>query len=351
MAGIAFKGGNRLTTLIVAASTVCFVAPVAVRAQAAKSRQDPQKPSTTGTPVEADKEAVEPLPAVVIEVSGSVERAAPGVSPLDDKGWTPVKWKDRLEPKTQIRTGLRSYVHLQFGKTTVVAIRSATHASIDQIYRSATTEHVRLGLGYGTVRGGSIEGKIRSDVVVDSPVATLAKRGTEGWQMQVEAMTGRFKISLADYGLVEAMQKLRSARRTSRTVRPGEYVTDSNVANMWIKQDIFDRDVKFYQAEAVSVADADFSTEHNRGYAVVAPGGGTTLADSAGRVSSDFVLQQVAQNFPGTTLPPTTVIVPGRVARPEGHFGTGSTFQVLLPETTQKTLRRVPKVGRLDHRP
>ncbi len=76
----------------------------------------------------------ETLPAIVTEVSGTVEWAKPGVSPLASKGWTPVKWKDRLEPGTQIRTGLRSYVHLRFGKTTVASIRSATNPSIDHIY-------------------------------------------------------------------------------------------------------------------------------------------------------------------------------------------------------------------------
>lgn len=289
----------------------------------------------------AGKPLVEALSAVAIEVNGTVEWAVPGVSPLASKGWTPVKWKDRLEPGTQIRTGLRSHVHLQFGKTTVVAIRSATHASIDQLYRSASTEHIRLGLGYGTVRGGSVEGTIRSDVVIDSTVATLAKRGTEGWEMQVEPMTGRFRISLADYGLVEAMQKLRTAGRTSRTVRPGEYVTDTNIANMWIKQDIFDRNVKFYQADAISVADADFTSENTRGYGVLAPGGGSTLVDASARVSSDFVLEQIADNFPGGVLPPTTVFVPtAPIPRPEGNFGTGRTFRVLLPETAQRSRQR-----------
>ncbi len=291
---------------------------------------------------DAEEQLVEELPAVAIEVGGTVEWAKPGVSPVAQKGWSPIKWKQKLQPGSQIRTGLRSYVHLQFGKTTVVAIRSATHASIDQIYRSATTEHVRLGLGYGTVRGGSVEGKVRSDVVVDSTVATLAKRGTEGWEMRVEPMTGRFRISLAEYGLVEARQKLSGTRRTSRNVRPGEYATDANIANMWIKQDIFDRNVKFYEAEAVTVADADFSAENTRGYGVLAPGGGSELVAASHRVSSDFVLEQVAQNFPDGTLPPTTVILP-TIRRPEGHFGTGATFKVLLPNAGKRARTAVPK--------
>jgi hypothetical protein len=301
----------------------------------------PKSPGTPAAPNRADAEPlIEAIPALVTEVKGDVDWAGPTVSPLDTDGWQRVKWKDRLEPGTQIRTGLRSYIHLKFGKSTHVAIRSATHASIDQLYRSAKTEHVRLGLGYGTVRGGSSEGKVRSDVVVDSTVATLAKRGTEGWQMQVEPITGRFKVSLAEYGLVEAMTKLRSPRRMSRSVRPGEYATDANIANMWLKQDIFDRNVQFYQAEAVTVADADFTAENTRGYGVLTPGGGSALVDASERVSSDFVLEQIDQNFPDGTRPPTTVIVPRPIARPEGNFGTGQTFKVLVPETSQKVISK-----------
>ena len=297
------------------------------------------------------KEKVEALSAVVIEVAGSVDWAVAGVSPLESKGWTPVHANDRLRSGSQIRTGLNSYVNLKFGETTVVAIRSATHASLDQIYRSATTETIRVGLGYGTVRGGSTEGKLRSDVVIESTVATLAKRGTEGWEMQVEPMTGRFRISLAEHGLVEAMSKMRSAQRTSRLVRPGEYATDTNIANMWIKQDIFDRNVKFYQTEAVTLSDADFTADNTRGYGVLAPGAGSTLADISGRVSSDFVLGQVAQNFPSGVLPNTTLLVPtGAVVRPEGHFGVGSSFKVMVPEAqklvgTRKT-RSIKRPGR-----
>ncbi len=310
------------------------------------SAQSPATPAPGKTPKQvqaADPGEIEPLPAVVIEVEGTVEWAPVGVSVLEDAGWKPVRWKDRLDPGTQIRTGLRSSVHLRFGKTTVVALRSATHASLDRLYRSATTEHVRIGLGYGTIRGGSVEGRLRSDVTVDSTVATLAKRGTEGWEMFVEPGTGRFRISLAQYGLVEAFRKLRGAGRNRRTVRPGEYVTDANIANLWIKQDIFDRTVKFYEADAVTVADADFTTENLTGLGVVEPGGGTTLTGVAGRNSPDFVLQQVQQNFATGAPPPTTLLIPVPVERPEGHFGTGRTFKVLLPLSPGK---RIPTASR-----
>ena len=214
-------------------------------------------------------------------------------------------------------------------------MRSATHASLDELYRSANTEHVKLGLGYGTVRGGSVEGTIRSDVRVESTVATLAKRGTERWQMHVEPVTGRFQISLAEHGLVEAIQKLRSPRRTARTVRPGEYANETNIANMWIKQDIFDRNVKFYQAEALTLADEEFTTENTRGYAGLAPGGGSSLVDLSARVNADFVLDQIEANTPPSVQPPTTAVLQP-VRRPEGNFGTGGIFRVLVPAPSGK---------------
>ena len=172
---------------------------------------------------------------------------------------------------------------------------------------------------------------MRSDVVVESPAAVLLKRGTEGWEMRVEAMTGRFRISLAEHGLVEAIQKLRAGGRVSRSVRPGEYATQANIANMWIRQDIFDRNVTFYQVEGVSLADAAFDADNTRGYAGIAPGGGSSLIDVSGRVSADFVLGQIAQNAGGTLFAPLTALIqPLPVSRPEGNFGTSGVFRVLV---------------------
>ena len=303
------------------------------------TRTDPNAPPP-GTPGAAKPavgqdqpgEQTEVPAAVAIEVEGSVEWAGPGVAVLADKGWTPVKLNDRLEPGRQIRTGLRSHVNLRFGQATFVSVRSATYASIDQFYRSAKAESVRLDLAYGTIRGGSTEGEVRSDVTVESAVAALLKRGTEGWEIQVEPMTGRFRISLARHGLVEAIQKLRSGRRVSRGVRPGEYATERNIANMWIKQDIFDRNVKFYQADALTLADAEFTAGNTRGYATLAPGGGSTLVDLSARVNASSVLDQLSDALPASAVPPfTMVLTPLPISRPEGNFGTGGIFRVLLP--------------------
>ena len=265
--------------------------------------------------------------ARVIEVKGRVDWAPAGVPVTQADGWIPVKLNDRLEPGTQIRTGLRSHVNLQFGSATFVSIRRATYSSIDQFYKSATTETVRIGLGYGTVRGGSSEGEVRSDVRVESPAATLVKRGTDGWQMSVEAGTGRFEISLARHGLVEAIQKLRTGATRSRDVRPGEYANSRNIANMWIKQNIFDRSIEFYRVEGLTLADADFSTANQRGLAALAPGGGSTLPAISGRADAAATGQGGLPSF----APQTIVLEP--VARPDGNFGTPNIFGVFLPRS------------------
>lgn len=270
--------------------------------------------------------------AVVIAVKGSVDKAARDISPLADKGWTRIKLNDKLSSSTQIRTGLRSFVTLRFGETTIVSIRSATHANIEQFYRSATSENIRIGLGYGTVRGGSTKSTIHSDVIIDSPVATLAKRGTEGWQMWIEPATGRFNISLSQHGLVEAIQKMGLDQTRSRQVRPGEYATQDNIANMWINQDIFDRNIQFYEPQWITEADATFTTFNNRGYGSLAPGAGSMLIDFSQRVSAEFVLQQTGINRPsGTILPNLAILQPGPIQRPEGNFGTGNTLRILFP--------------------
>ncbi len=287
-----------------------------------------QPPAATAhaQPADADEAEQQVPKAVVIEVAGPVEWSLPGVSPLVDEGWTPVQLNDAYEPGTQIRTGLRAHVNLKFGETTVVSIRSATHASIDQFYRSATTETVRVGLAYGTVRGGSTEGPIKADVEVDSTVATLSKRGTEGWQMWVEPTTGRFRVSLAEHGLVEAIQKLAPGRTRTKSVRPGEYVTRDSIANLWIAQAKFDRNVQFYPAETITVADARFANRNTGGISVVAPGAGTSLYDYAGRSASGAT----GSGVPST--PPSTLVFQRQpIPRPEGNFGTGTTFRVLRP--------------------
>jgi len=263
------------------------------------------------------------LQAVVIEVRGIAHWSKQGVSVFAGEGWTPLAVGDRLEPGTQIRTALRAHVNLQFGKTTFVSIRPVSLTSIDAAYRSAVTETIRLGLGYGTIRGASSEGELRADVRVSSPVVTLAKRGTEGWQISVEAQTGRFDISLAESGLIEALQTARG-EAYARTVRPGEYVNERTIANLWLTEATFTRTVALYNRGELTRSEALAAGDYPGGYAALGPAAGTELVHYSARRAGSAAAGLTAQERSAGS---TTVIVHPVQSRPEGNFGTGPTFR------------------------
>ncbi len=283
---------------------------------------------------QADAEQRQPLTAKVVEVVGDVRRAPTGTSPLDADAWLPTSAGDELPGGTLLRTGIRSSCILLFGDDTVIDVKRMSLASISDVYKTETEKTVRLGLGYGAIRGGSTEGTLRSNLIIDSTVATLAKRGTKGFEMQVEPYTGRFSISLAREGLLEALQK-----RTGqvRLVRPGEYANEVNIAKMWIKQDQFDRRVRFVPNESISTADLDFTTANPRGMGTIAPGG-TEVVSLSPRATREFITDQVLSEIDrtGDRTPfgglDFVIIDQPIVRRPEGNFGVGNTVRVLLPD-------------------
>lgn len=277
-----------------------------------------------------------PLEAKIVEVDGDVKQAPIGTSTEDRAAWTAINLGDLLSAGTQIRTGFRSHATLLFGTDTVVSIRRMTLASIDDAFADATTKTIRLGLGYGAVRGGSTESELRTDVIVDSTVATLAKRGTEGWQMSVEPSTGRFNIALSRTGLVTALSKLTGQ---SREVLPGEYANDLNIMTMWINQEIFDRAVKFYSDESVTEAEAQFAAENTGGNSVLDPGasGGDSFSERN---------QPTGTGTGGTEAPPD--LIQTVLILPDGDFGFANTFGSLLGfdgllRATGRSIRRMPK--------
>jgi hypothetical protein len=309
-----------------------------------------QQPQPTTQPADGAV-ALEQLEALVIEVVGDVKKAPVGTSPLDADLWVPVELAERLPAGVMIRTGLRSQLILQFGTDTVISIQRATLAAITDFYKSEGGKTVRVGLGYGAVRGGSTESTLRSDVIVDSAVATLAKRGTQGFQMAVEPYTGRFTISLAREGLVDAIQK---STGQSRTLRPGQYATESNIAKMWVNTARFDRSVKFVAAESMSEADLETNTTSSGGMATISPGTSTeTLALTGRQERPDSVLppilsteerqrqQQIIQNlFPadGTDM---MIFDRSNLRRPEGNFGIANRFRVMVPDNrTNRSMGR-----------
>jgi hypothetical protein len=299
------------------------------------------QPQVTTAPASDIPDGAETLTAEVVEVKGLVQRA---VVPDEDTDpdmvqWLPVSAGEKLAGGTQIRTGLRAHLILRFGDNSVVMIRRSTLASIDEFYRQAKTETVRLSLGYGAVRGGTTEGEVTSDFIVDSAVATLAKRGTEGWEFWVEPYTGRFRVSLAESGLVEALQKLTGQRRL---VRPGEYANHLNIGAMWIQQDIFDRTVQFFAADSLTATEWDFFAKHPGGLAVTGAAGRSRGA--TGRAGRPPTPGAQGPSFRGGQLLDTLVFRPTFVQRPEGNFGMPPTFDLLVPRSQAKAFRRA---GRL----
>jgi len=288
------------------------------------SAADPSATADAAAGPAAEPAVGTPLKAVVIEVEGNVEFATGDADMFDTSAWAPVELNMELGANTQIRTGIRSHCTLQFGSgpdITVIQLRRATLARISDYRRTIDEQRIRIGLGYGAVRGGSTEGTLRSDVVVDSTVATLAKRGTEGWEIEIEPISGTFRISLAQSGLVEAFSK---ALGRGRDVSPDEYATGQNIARMWINQDIFDRAVRFYEPFALSVAEIDFLSEQTTGYAHLGAGS-NQLFDDVGRRPTTYGL-------PTNPLPwlGTVILQPLPVRRPEGNFGFAPTFRVLV---------------------
>ncbi len=322
-----------------------FVIALLVYVCAGAEGQETKPASAATAKPEAEPVEAKELSAEVIEVKGLVERSVTEAGNADATAikWTPVKQGEMLSGGTQIRTGLRAHLVLRFGDASVVMVKRSTLASIDQFYREANTETIRLGLGYGAVRGGTTAGPVRSDFVVDSTVATLAKRGTEGWEFQVEPYTGRFRVSLAETGLVEALEKLTGQRRL---VRPGEYANHANIGAMWVKQDIFNRTVHFFTAESVSGTDLAFNTRNPDGLSVTGPGLGSETGAFSGRSHEarpgprgDTWREQRPFDFD------TLLLRPASVVRPEGTIGLAPTFDVLLPESQRKAFKRAGRRG------
>jgi hypothetical protein len=252
---------------------------------------------------------VEQLTAHVASVAGNVFWAPAGTSPTDAKAWTSVKVGDEYAAGTQIKTSLRSSVVLTFGDDTVVKVERMTLASIDQFYQSATTKTTRLGLGYGAVRAGVAEGKLRSDLTIDSPVATLSKRGTQGIYFYQEPRSGRYRVSLARAGELEVLKQI---SRQRRTVRKGEAATNQMLG--FIAQARLDRNFNFFGAKLVG-AELQFHLRYANGLSVLEPGAGQQGFYQLGRVVPP---PQIPVGFAAVLLPN----LPARLTPDEAFFGT-----------------------------
>ncbi len=267
-------------------------------------------PAAEVPPAEAAA-AREPVLARVIEVTGDAERAA-----LGEQDWQPCQVGDEYPQETVIRTGVRSSVKLQIGDEepyTAVVIDSASKTVLTEAFKTADTKRVRMGLGYGRIRAGVAEGGLKSDFTVDSPVATLSKRGTWNFGMFYERGTDRFEVFLLDRGLVEALNEITGERRQ---LLPGQAVTQ--LMRRWLDEAQVRRNVPIPDLLGQGEVDVAFNRLRNDGLGVIDPAGNrTALID----LSNDLARQQfAAQVLP---LVPVSRLPVENPLRPEGFFGTG----------------------------
>ncbi len=306
--------------LITAASWAQDVTPAAQPAGGAPAAA-PTAP--VGQPP-ATRPSGEPMQARVAKLEGTVHYALAGAGGTTGE-WKAARVGDLLPAGTRIRTRLRSKVVLTFGDDTVVMIDRATLASIDQFQRVADTKEVRLGLGHGAVRAGVAETTLRSDMTIETPTATLSKKGTMDFGIEYEPSTGRFKIDLAQEGLVTALNRM---TEESRNLHAGQYVTERMVR--WIETATFDRHVSFADVFGQTGTEKLFNVLNGSGAGSLEPGGGITTRAFARRFqgrSGGPALGQNLTNALGTTalLAPLSTGGGTRVVnRPEGNFGTGS---------------------------
>lgn len=257
----------------------------------------------------------------VIDVVGDVQ-----VARVDSEDWKPVKLNDELDELTKIRTGIFSSVKLLVGEEepyTAVLLESVSQMMISEAVKSTEVKRVRLGLSYGQIRAGVAEGGLRSEMTVDSPVATLSKRGTWNFGMYYERGTDRYEVFLLDRGLVQAINRLRG---TGQAVKPGERVTEA--ARMFLDQAQIDKNVPIADVLGQGDIDVAFNRMSNEGLGVLGPGQGRSvfidLSNSS--AASDFA-SLVDRSLQAT--PPLNIQPGGPVVRPEGFFGTGRGDQLI----------------------
>ncbi|RMF85157.1 MAG: hypothetical protein D6744_01880 [Planctomycetota bacterium] len=261
-----------------------------------------------------------PITARVIEIHGDVK-----YSTIDSDEWKPLKLDDQIPELTKILTGVRSSVKLQIGDEepyTCMLIESVGLTILSEAAIQQNTKRVRVGVGYGRIRAGVAEGGLQSDFTVDSPVATLSKRGTWGFTLYYERDTDIFEIGLTDRGLVEAINRVTGR---SRQVAPRELVTQA--MRLWLDEAPMRRNVPVADILGQGDVQVAFNKIRQDGLGVLAPGQGASVFVNLNnpRDRAEFARRLRRLN---EGLPPLPLNLNRRV-RPEAFFGTGRGDQLL----------------------
>ncbi|MBU0640858.1 MAG: hypothetical protein KKB50_18485 [Planctomycetes bacterium] len=288
------------------------------------------EPSTRPTTAPADHTAIMTR---VIAVHGDVQYASVGA-----RDWQPCQTDDEYPQQTKIRTGLRSSIKLRIGEEepyTALVIERVGLVVLSEAFKTAESKRVRVGVGYGTIRAGVAEGGLKSDFTVDSPVATLSKRGTWNFGLSYERGTGRFEVFLLDFGLVDALNKVTGQ---TRGLLPGETVDE--VMRRWFAEAAVRRNVAVPDLWGQDSIDVAFNRTGLDGLGILNPGFGRGLVLNVSHASTITPLGQAGRaNFVAPVLPSLPRLGPQNL-RPEGFFGTGRGGQLVEALVNQNNERK-----------
>lgn len=224
-----------------------------------------------------------PMAFIVVEVERNVSIAPTGTDAMRAAGWKKLKVGDRVTAGNQVRVGLRSKVKLSAEPAeppTVVLIENGIVNFSDLAIQNGTG-YVRMQMPYGSIKAGVAETETRSDMEIESPQATLSKKGTDIFGFEVQP-NGSYRMFLTEQGrglLQEIRAKsLQFGTRTfgTRYVTPGQWIT-SQLARA-IDNLRFDRTVNINDVFGLKGPDQLFTLINNRGgFGQLLPFAGTPI--------------------------------------------------------------------------
>lgn len=273
----------------------------------------------------------------VTDIQGKVYVSPIGTDPklAPNGGWKPLKQGDVLRGGEQIKVNFRSKVKLAAVPSTpptVILFDRATFAQVSELSLVGGVAKSRIDLGYGQFKAGVAESGTRSDMQITSPTATLSKKGTDIFGIEVRP-DGRFNMFLTEQGrgLVQALQTQSTqigglnAMRT-RFLTPGQWITQQMARAIDNVQ--FDRNVNITDVYGLQGMDQLFTMLNDRGFGFLLPanGGGNPVnfLDSQGNGQNGITnvpgSQQNGQPLGGNIL---TQSLGGVRAVGGGDFGIG----------------------------
>lgn len=286
----------------------------------------------SGTPVTQPAQDLGSLVYEVVEVGGRVKVAPTGTDGLGETGWVQVVKGDLIKAGQQLRVPIRARIKMvgrPADPPTVILIEQATSLNIGELSMQNGAAHSRIQIQYGAIKAGVAEGTSRSDMEIESPTATLSKKGTDIFGYEVMA-DGRFKMFLTAngrglvQGIINQSGSFGSNRINSRFLTPGQWITHQMIRAIDNVQ--FDREVMVNDLYGLKGVDELFTIlNNNGGVGFLLPVGSNTpgffggTSQNNGQTNPNFNTNQQSGNNLSNVLQASTQVrhVTG------GDFGIG----------------------------